>query len=216
MAALYEQYRPQTWEEVIGQDAAVQKVQVLKKRGLNGRVFWIRGESGHGKTTIARLIAQEVATPTFTLEMDAQDLKLEVVRDLEAMCRYRPLEGQAHCFIVNEAHTLLKWCVARLLTVFEERHVQRNSVWVFTTTSSAQKKMFDSGVDASPFLSRSIEIELESGGSVAAAFALKCQEVAAKEGLDGRPIADYESLAMECRGNLRQMFQKVEAGEMIA
>ena len=62
MTALYEQYRPRTFDEVVGQDKAIGKVEALRKRGLAGRAYWISGQSGTGKTTIARLIAAEVAS----------------------------------------------------------------------------------------------------------------------------------------------------------
>ena len=71
MQSLHEQYRPQTWDEVIGQDRAIAKIQAVARRGLSGRAFWIAGQSGTGKTTIARLIAKEVADPFCVVEMDA-------------------------------------------------------------------------------------------------------------------------------------------------
>ena len=69
---LHEQYRPRSWSEVVGQDKAIAKVKLLAKRGLAGRAYWITGQSGTGKTTIARLIAAEVASEwqeTFRLGM---------------------------------------------------------------------------------------------------------------------------------------------------
>ena len=116
-APLYEQKRASSWDEVVGQDEAVRKIELLRRRGLAGRAFWIRGESGHGKTTIARLIADEVSAQFFTTELDAQDLRLETVREFEELCRYKPMWGEAHTFIVNEAHRLRMSCIARLLTV---------------------------------------------------------------------------------------------------
>ena len=59
---LCEQYRPSTWSDVIGQEKALAKLDALRRRGLAGRSYWITGPSGTGKTTIARLISQEVAT----------------------------------------------------------------------------------------------------------------------------------------------------------
>ena len=58
---LHESYRPHAWSDVIGQDKALAKIDALRKRGLSGRSYWISGQSGTGKTTIARLIAAEVA-----------------------------------------------------------------------------------------------------------------------------------------------------------
>ena len=46
---LYEQYRPQSWSEVVGQDKALAKLERLRKRGgWGGRSFWISGQSGTG------------------------------------------------------------------------------------------------------------------------------------------------------------------------
>ena len=81
MKALYEQYRPMTFDDVVGQEDAIRKIQTLNRRGLIGRVFWITAHSGQGKTTIARLIADHVAHSLATWEIDAQDLTLDTLRD---------------------------------------------------------------------------------------------------------------------------------------
>ena len=60
MKILSEHYRPKTCAEVIGQEKAINKLQMLEKKGhLGGRAYWISGKSGTGKTTIARLLAAE-------------------------------------------------------------------------------------------------------------------------------------------------------------
>src|SRR3954447_17285380 len=90
---LTEQYQPRTWADVVGQDKIVQRVQALAKRGLAGRAYWISGQSGTGKTTIARLIAQEVADADFQVpqillgvasEAAALDASLMAVRQVGA------------------------------------------------------------------------------------------------------------------------------------
>src|SRR5215213_4822221 len=68
---LTEQYRPRTWDDVVGQDKIVSKIRALAKRGLAGRAYWLSGQSGTGKTTIGRLIAADVADPFFIAELDA-------------------------------------------------------------------------------------------------------------------------------------------------
>jgi replication-associated recombination protein RarA len=67
---LHEQYRPRQWSEVIGQDKALERIGQLRKRGLAGRAFWLSGQSGTGKTTIAKLLAAEIAEPWSTVEID--------------------------------------------------------------------------------------------------------------------------------------------------
>ncbi len=69
---LTEQYRPKTWADVVGQDKAIARIQALAKRGLAGRAFWIAGASGTGKTTIARILAREVADDWYVEETEAR------------------------------------------------------------------------------------------------------------------------------------------------
>ena len=66
---LCDQYRPQTWSDVVGQDKAIAKIDALRKRGLGGRAYWISGQSGTGKSSIGRLI--QVEAPALTASSDA-------------------------------------------------------------------------------------------------------------------------------------------------
>lgn len=77
---LSEEYRAHTWSDVVGQDKAIARIAALWQRGLAGRAFWITGQSGTGKTTIARLICGEIADPTCIIEIDAGDCLATVER----------------------------------------------------------------------------------------------------------------------------------------
>jgi DNA polymerase III gamma/tau subunit len=129
MKPLYEQYRPHRFDDVVGQDKALAKLATLRKRGLAGRVYWVTGGSGQGKTTIARLIAAEVADQYVTTEIDAADLSMQCIRDIEKECRIKPLGTHGHwCYVVNEEHRLSSPVVSRLLTTFEKDRRRRQSV----------------------------------------------------------------------------------------
>jgi len=80
---LYEQYRPKSWSDVVGQEKVIARIDGLRKRGLAGRAYWISGQNGSGKTTIARLLAGEVADDFNVVEMDSGDLTTERLREID-------------------------------------------------------------------------------------------------------------------------------------
>ena len=208
---LCEQYRPKSWAEVVGQDKALARLDVLRRRGLGGRSFWVSGKSGHGKTSIARLIAAEIADDWATVEIDGGALTASVLAEWDATARYAAL-GKGRAYIVNEAHRLTPRVIAGLLVAL--KRVPADTAWLFTTTSKAQKGIFDERIDASPLLSRCIVLAL-SERDVGKAFAQRCREIARKEGLDGQPLSEYVALARREQSNFRAMLQQIEQGAMM-
>ena len=213
MRQLHEQYRPKTWPEVVGQDKAIGRIDALRKRGLAGRAWWITGPSGTGKTTIAYLLAREVADDSMIDELDASDLTPARVRDLEHTLALYGWGKGGRAVIVNEAHGLRRDTIRQLL-VWLERLPDHVAV-IFTTTWAGNELLFEGSEDAHPLLSRCVELRLTNQG-LAQPFAERCQTIAEAEGLNGRPIGEYVKLARDCKNNLRAMLQRIEAGDMLA
>lgn len=211
---LTEKYRPRSFSDVVAQDKALARIRAVGKNGLGGRAFWITGSSGTGKTTIARLIAAEVADPFCTVEIDAGELNMPTLRDIERTQRLYGFGSKSgRAYIVNEAHGLKAPVIRALLVSLEP--IPAHVVWVFTTTSEGQELLFEDHIDAHPLLSRCTTLALSRQG-LAKAFAKHVQTIAKAEGLDGRDLAHYVRAIQERHNNMRTLMQDVEAGLMLA
>ena len=210
---LAETYRPKIWDEVIAQDKAVSILKAFENRGkLSGRAYWIAGKSGTGKTTIARIIANKVASGYCITEMDAQRVMPSNIQEWTLDQHYVPMGSNGRCYIINEAHGLRKDTIRALLT-FLETLAQFTTV-IFTTTSEAQENFFDEAIDSDPLLSRCILVPITSQ-RLAKPFAEKARFIAQKEGLDGQPIEAYLRLVNKHKSNFRGVLQSIESGVML-
>jgi DNA polymerase-3 subunit gamma/tau len=156
---LARKYRPQTFDDLIGQEAMVKTLRNAFASARIAQAYMLTGVRGVGKTTTARIIARAlnyetdtVSQPTFDMpvfgshcaeimesrhpdvvEMDAaSNTGVDNMRELIESARYKPLIARYRVFIIDEVHMLSKGAFNALLKTLEEppEHVK----FIFATT----------------------------------------------------------------------------------
>lgn len=122
MISLGVKYRPQTLDEVIGQDAIVK---VLKRQIETNNIklaYMFSGASGVGKTTIARCFAKTINNSIGEpIEIDAASNNgVENIRNIVKEASERSIEGKYKVIILDEVHNLSSTAFQPLLKCFEE------------------------------------------------------------------------------------------------
>ena len=136
-------YRPQTFDDLIGQDVVVETIINSIKANKVPNAYLFTGIRGIGKTTIARIVAKSLNCPNGlenkckvkcdncdaitnsnhidVLEMDAASKTgVDDVRDLIEFSRYGPTSSKYKIFIIDEVHMLSKQAFNALLKTLEE------------------------------------------------------------------------------------------------
>ena len=152
---LARKYRPQTFDEIVGQEHVTRTLPNAIATGRLHHAFLFTGARGVGKTTAARILAKASrattrprprratsATPareiTAGTSVDVQEIDaasnngVDDIRELREAIRYAPVRGKKKVYILDEVHMLSTGALNALLKTLEEP--PPHAVFVFATT----------------------------------------------------------------------------------
>ncbi|OGO85814.1 MAG: hypothetical protein A2Y24_00285 [Clostridiales bacterium GWE2_32_10] len=157
--ALYRKYRPQNFDEVIGQEHVTETLKNQIKSGRVSHAYLFCGIRGTGKTSVAKIFAKAVNCPDSiegnpclkceicneissgssmnAIEIDAASNNgVDNIREIREEVKYVPTKGKYKVYIIDEVHMLSTSAFNALLKVLEEppSHV----IFILATTE-AQK-----------------------------------------------------------------------------
>ena len=152
---LARKHRPATFEQVVGQEHVTGTLAGAIESQRVAHAFCFTGPRGVGKTSVARILAKSLncehgPTPTpcgkcvHCLEIDqgravdvqeidaASNSRVEDVRELREMIRFRPQSARTRVTILDEVHMLSKAAFNALLKTLEEP--PEHAVFILATT----------------------------------------------------------------------------------
>lgn len=153
--ALYRKFRPQTFNDLKGQDVIVKTLENAVSTNKIGHAYVFSGPRGTGKTSLAKIFAKAVnctnlingnpcnecescinansSSPSDIIEIDgASNNGVEEIRDLRDKVKYLPNIGKYKVYIIDEVHMLTTGAFNALLKTLEEppKHV----IFILATT----------------------------------------------------------------------------------
>ena len=123
MTSLYQRYRPQSFNAVIGNEATIEKLKaVLSNEKRRPHSYLLHGPAGCGKTTLGRIIVKELGCKGMDfVELDGADFRgIDTVRGIRRHSPYLPLESKCRVWMLDEAHALTNDAQTALLKSLEE------------------------------------------------------------------------------------------------
>ena len=133
---LYLKYRPKSFDEVVGNEDVVSYLEtIVEETEKRPNVLLFHGQTGCGKTTLARIVANKVGCVLETdfIEINSANFRgIDTVRDLIKNSRYRPMGGDVRVWLIDEVHKMTNDAQNALLKLLED--TPESSYFMLCTT----------------------------------------------------------------------------------
>lgn len=127
-------FRPKTFDEIIGNKDTVESLQSLLQQKDPPHTFLFSGMTGCGKTTLARIVANELGCSEYDrVELNSSNNRgIDTARDIISQMSFKPLQGKCKVYILDEVHATTKDFQHAMLKALED--VPRHCYFILCTT----------------------------------------------------------------------------------
>ncbi len=199
MEVLYRKYRPQNFDQIIGQNQVTDILKLATKKKRISHGYLLVGPHGVGKTSVARILAHAINEVDYHLDQNDIDIieidgasnnSVENIREIISKSHIAPSKSKKKIYIIDEVHMLSKGAFNAFLKILEEP--PKHLIFILATTD--EHKLPETIISRTQrFVFKKIKQE---------AIIKQLQDIAKKEKID-LPEAGFSLIAKASHGSFR-------------